>query len=137
MAHRCYVYLQDVGESGMESSFVKSVWFTRTWTLQGLIAPKNVIFFDRDWRLLGDKSTLQDKITHITGIGPNILENRDELAACSVAQRMSWAAKRETTRTGDEALLSHGPVQCEYAVALRRGEKGVHALTRGDNQRVG
>ena len=46
----CYVYLPDVaanlGTKATEDAIRKSRWFTRGWTLQELIAPSGVIFFD-------------------------------------------------------------------------------------------
>lgn len=51
-AARCYVYLADVSdiqqsELAWESSFRKSKWFTRGWTLQELLAPASVEFFTK------------------------------------------------------------------------------------------
>lgn len=43
----CYAYISDVITADVESvRFGNSRWFTRGWTLQELIAPKNVVFFD-------------------------------------------------------------------------------------------
>ena len=56
-ATKCYVYLTDVsrptldtdvGRLSWESSFQKSRWFTRGWTLQELVAPKLVEFYSHD-----------------------------------------------------------------------------------------
>jgi len=54
-AQVCYVYLVDVPSSGFDLSpdmnddaFSKSRWFTRGWTLQELIAPRNIQFFAQD-----------------------------------------------------------------------------------------
>ena len=56
-AHLCYAYLVDVkhhDDSGdTDSSFRKSTWFTRGWTLQELLAPPVVYFYDRDWEEIG------------------------------------------------------------------------------------
>ena len=39
----CIAYLADVSsELGLDESFQKSVWFTRSWTLQELLAPRFV-----------------------------------------------------------------------------------------------
>lgn len=47
----CYAYLADVtaneSPGNEDSSFRKSRWFTRGWTLQELIAPASVVFFRR------------------------------------------------------------------------------------------
>ena len=42
----CYAYLNDVlvtGNGQWTDSFTKSAWFTRSWTLQELIAPTNLV----------------------------------------------------------------------------------------------
>src|SRR5438045_93423 len=53
-AQVCYAYLADVpsGEDlhSTDSSFAKSRWFTRGWTLQELIAPSSLVFYGKGWR---------------------------------------------------------------------------------------
>lgn len=102
----CYAYLSDYiaeeGEAFDEARFSGSKWFTRGWTLQELIAPPTVVFFDHDWRNLGSKSGLRGLISRITHIGEDVLAG-GELGDCSIAQRMSWASERETTRPEDMA----------------------------------
>jgi hypothetical protein len=48
-SHVCYAYLADVhrGET-LSHDLRKSQWFTRGWTLQELLAPRSVVFFDND-----------------------------------------------------------------------------------------
>ncbi|KAI6380654.1 hypothetical protein MCOR25_001589 [Pyricularia grisea] len=83
-------------------------WFTRGWTLQELIAPREVIFFDAKWRRIGSKSEDLSAIEKITGIGRRFLQDVEELQRASVAQRMSWASKRRTTRREDRAYCLLG-----------------------------
>ncbi|KAI1452742.1 HET-domain-containing protein [Annulohypoxylon moriforme] len=66
----CYVFLEDVRAV---SDLFKSRWFTRGWTLQELIAPETVRFYDHRWNLLGDRFGLAPEITHRTNIGLNVL----------------------------------------------------------------
>ncbi|KAI6032475.1 heterokaryon incompatibility protein-domain-containing protein [Pisolithus marmoratus] len=62
-AQVCYVYLNNVDVSvfptELNSKFSKSnswpEWFVRGWTLQELIAPKQVEFFNKDWKPIGNK----------------------------------------------------------------------------------
>lgn len=55
----CYAFLSDFPASGTpESELGRSRWLTRGWTLQELIAPKEVIFLDRDWNERGPKRVL-------------------------------------------------------------------------------
>lgn len=57
----CYAFLDDVlvdsnaKEDLHASSFSQSAWFTRGWTLQELIAPPSVKFFDGLWSFLDTK----------------------------------------------------------------------------------
>lgn len=106
-AECCYVYLADVDQEDWENSFPKSEWFKRGWTLQELLAPQKVLFFDRQWRLLGDRKGLAHIISCITGIDQAALETGD-LSKYSVAQKMSWAARRVTTFTEDSAYCLMG-----------------------------
>ncbi|KAK7471197.1 hypothetical protein VKT23_002607 [Stygiomarasmius scandens] len=110
-AEVCYAYLPDVNKHedprSIHSSFRNCRWFTRGWTLQELLAPSTVIFFDVDWKEVGTKSSLQDVITAITGIPAEVLLD-DEPQNISIATRMSWAATRETTREEDRAYCLMG-----------------------------
>ncbi|KAI0325309.1 HET-domain-containing protein [Cubamyces sp. BRFM 1775] len=103
----CYAYLYDVGDDGdpsaPDSSFRRSRWFERGWTLQELIAPARVVFLTQTWRTLGSKYMLAAVIEQVTAIQQEILTGERPLDSVSVAQRMSWAAKRKTTRIEDRA----------------------------------
>jgi hypothetical protein len=96
-----------------QTPFARSRWFTRGWTLQELIALTNVKFYGRDWSYLGSSGELLGTIVLITGIDPAMLSSdasiKDKyLQGFSVAQKMSWAAKRQTTRIEDEAYSLMG-----------------------------
>lgn len=69
----------------------KSVWFNRGWTLQELIAPKDVWFYKRNWTFLGIRSELIDELHEITGVQKEILQRNglEHLHTLSVAARMS------------------------------------------------
>ena len=107
----CYSYLDDVPSSdeprSENSRFRKSRWFTRGWTLQELLAPLYVVFFGSDWTEIGTKSSLQEVISDITGIDSQVLLTNYG-GEISVAQRMAWASKRETSRVEDEAYCLMG-----------------------------
>ncbi|KAF6809138.1 het domain-containing protein [Colletotrichum sojae] len=83
----CYVYMADVPPSTYhmmeqkDSSFRNGRWFTRGWTLQELIAPRLAVFYADDCRVP---------------------------AEFSIAQIMSWASTRTTTRTEDLAYCLLG-----------------------------
>jgi hypothetical protein len=96
----CYAYLQDVSS---ETDLENSRWFTRGWTLQELIAPITVHLFGSGWWRIGYKHDLAGPISRTTGIPKTVLYRHYGLSAHSVARRMSWAAKRQTTRIEDRA----------------------------------
>lgn len=131
-AARCYVFLSDVsskrGSSAVwESSFYSSRWFTRGWTLQELLAPRQVIFFSREGEQLGDRTSLERQIHEITGISKAALRSTP-LNAFTVNERMSWSKNRKTTRKEDIAYSLLGI----FGVFLSPiyGEGDDHALKR-------
>jgi hypothetical protein len=112
-AARCYVYLSDVavgGSNGTEAQslrhwrhdFRKSRWFRRGWTLQELIAPKFVDFFDSNGVRLGDKISLIQEIHEATRLPFEALRGQVP-EAFSVDVRLSWVEGRETKREEDAA----------------------------------
>ncbi|KAF9072367.1 heterokaryon incompatibility protein-domain-containing protein, partial [Rhodocollybia butyracea] len=108
-AEVCYAYLADVPPGpSFETAFRDSKWFTRGWTLQELLAPRAVTFLANDWNDIGTKATLREIITVITGIPSRILLMNVPVTEISVAQRMSWAARRKTTRVEDRAYSLMG-----------------------------
>ncbi|KAH9224649.1 heterokaryon incompatibility protein-domain-containing protein, partial [Leptodontidium sp. 2 PMI_412] len=94
----CYGFLADVPS---RATFSGSRWFTRGWTLQELIAPSTMIFLDEGWKVMGSKTSLGRDIEDCTGIPAGILSGEDDFETFSIAQRMSWAAKRTTSRIED------------------------------------
>jgi len=126
-AEVCYAYLHDVPSR----PFADSRWFARGWTLQELIAPMTVIFLDKEWNKIGSKDTLKDAITTCTGIPGNTLDGED-LETASVAQRMSWAAKRETTRVEDRAYSLIGLFGVNIPMLYGEGERAFYP-TAGRN----
>ncbi|KAI0101321.1 HET-domain-containing protein [Nemania sp. FL0031] len=101
----CIAYLQDAFSA---ADVKQSEWFARGWTLQELIAPETVNFYGRGWNFLGDKKSLSSEIASRTGIPKDVLSKKIHPQACSVAQRMSWAAKRTTKRLEDRAYSLMG-----------------------------
>ncbi|KXX76905.1 Vegetative incompatibility protein HET-E-1 [Madurella mycetomatis] len=120
---KCYAYLVDVDNlDGLDSAR----WFTRGWTLQELIAPRDMEFYDRNWKYLGNKTTLKGKLSAITGIPEPFLLGRD-LTQASVALRMSWACKRNTTRPEDIAYCLMGLFDVNMPLLYGEGKR---AFTR-------
>jgi hypothetical protein len=128
----CYVYLSDYlfpsrkDNSLDEEGFKNSRWFTRGWTLQELIAPESVVFFNSMWQDIGTKHSLGSLISETTEIQVEALMGAN-LEDFSVAQRMCWASRRQTSRIEDEAYSLMGIFGVHMPMLY--GE-GVHAFTR-------
>jgi hypothetical protein len=130
-SHICYVYMSDVeGVANGEwtnREWSTSKWFTRGWTLQELIAPACIIFYNSYWHRIGEKikfprytangdTTLRVwdvaeryMLSSVSNIPYNLLFGLGgDKNDYSVAQRMSWAAKRQCTRIEDVAYSLMG-----------------------------
>ena len=126
----CLAYLSDVEGTDMalphvQRQFRVSRWFTRGWTLQELLAPLHVRFYNRDWQLLGNKDALRADIFAVTGIAA---EGMLRPHAASVAQRMFWGSSRQTTRPEDLAYCLLGLFGVN--MPLLYGEGGEEAFVR-------
>ncbi|UPK90226.1 hypothetical protein LCI18_001161 [Fusarium solani-melongenae] len=104
MAEICYAYLHDA--TG-EQDYLSSEWFDRGWTLQELIAPNTVEFYANNWTKFGCRSQMSKALSKKTGIAEAYLHGAD-LSRASIAERMSWAANRVTTRPEDMAYCLLG-----------------------------
>ena len=120
----CIAYLSDIGSA---EELTDSLWFTRGYTLQELIAPKYLIFYDKNWKPLGDKTEWSKSIHKKTGIPLGIL-NGGDVQAVSIACKMSWAAERVTTRPEDVAYCLLGIF--DVNMPLLYGEGAEKAFTR-------
>ena len=121
----CYVFLADLAPESV--SLKDCEWFRRGWTLQELIAPREVHFYDKYWSVYGTKSSLQWQVAQITGIDQKILTGVTDLAEIPVAVRMSWAANRITSREEDMAYCLLGIFNVNMPMIYGEGSK---AFTR-------
>ncbi|KAI6106013.1 heterokaryon incompatibility protein-domain-containing protein, partial [Pisolithus croceorrhizus] len=133
----CYVYLGDVEGPSLPSKrnnsrFSKSngwpEWFVRCWTLQELVAPKQLEFFNRNWTYIGNKRRLASTLEEITRIPANILAEGLTSEPLSIAQIMSWAADRQTTRVEDRAYSLMGLFGVNMPVMYGEGKKAFQRL---------
>ena len=124
-AAECYAYLSDVtwdieDREASKLAFQASVWFTRGWTLQELLAPPKVMFFDREWKSFGTKKDLSREISAATGISVDHMESQS--SAC-VATKMSWASSRATSRLEDMAYCMLGLFDVNMPLLYGEGNK--------------
>ncbi|KAI1152549.1 heterokaryon incompatibility protein-domain-containing protein [Nemania diffusa] len=129
----CYVFLEDVpshlpDKIAVLDVFQRSRWFTRGWTLQELLAPDHVLFFTSDWVELGTKKGLASAISRATGIDQLCLCKEKRLLHYSIAQRMSWAAHRSTTREEDIAYSLLGIFGINMPLLYGEGSKAFRRL---------
>ncbi|KAK4443663.1 heterokaryon incompatibility protein-domain-containing protein [Podospora aff. communis PSN243] len=129
----CYAYLADVTylpfdiEKTVEA-FRESEWFSRGWTLQELVAPRNLRFFDKTWANFGTKRSFGNEIFEITGIPIDVLAGFEPPQTRSVAERMSWAAWRQTTRVEDAAYCLLGIFEVNMPLLYGEGRRAFQRL---------
>jgi hypothetical protein len=100
-------------------------WFTRGWTLQELLAPRVIKFYNRHWERFVDFSDndkaeagIRKQIERATSI------SRSELYAihgASISRRMQLAASREVTREEDTAYSLMGLFNVSISTAYGEG----------------
>ncbi|KAJ0158907.1 Vegetative incompatibility protein HET-E-1 [Colletotrichum tanaceti] len=128
----CYVYLSDLPPQCPgrfdSASFMAARWFTRGWTLQELIAPHLVEFYDQAWNDVGTKTSLVDLIHERTGIRCDVLSGRCLLTWVRVAERMSWASNRQTSRREDIAYCLLGIFDIHMPLLYGEGPRAFQRL---------
>ncbi|KAI0810673.1 hypothetical protein GGR55DRAFT_120257 [Xylaria sp. FL0064] len=124
----CYVYLADVPPSkpgeDIEEAFSRARWLTRGWTLQEFLAASPIRLFDSAWQKIEPSNfpslfhrkppykytvygIMSDRFVwkilhHFTGI------DKDTWKTTDVPTRLSWAARRQTSRQEDMAYCLLG-----------------------------
>lgn len=121
----CYVYLSDKVE---QFPLAKCRWFTRGWTLQELIAPASVAFYNQVWDCIGSKWSLLSSLSHITSIEQEFLGHVAPISSACIAKRLSWAANRETTRIEDMAYCLLGICGINMPMLYGEGDNAFRRL---------
>lgn len=132
----CVAYLGDmyrcstIGDKNERSNaefevFQACRWFTRGWCLQELLAPSTIVFYDQDWNEIGTRFSIAGLISRASGIKADKL-NRPMSA--SIAQKMSWAARRQTTRIEDEAYCLLGIFKVNMPLMYEEGSNAFKRL---------
>ncbi|KAF9470704.1 hypothetical protein BDN70DRAFT_845731, partial [Pholiota conissans] len=125
----CITYL---AESSSVADMANDSWFTRGWTLQELLAPEILKFYDRNWNRLtsSDDDKLHegvlDQIKAATSITKNELTARI-ISYIPISRRMQWAAKRHVTRDEDIAYSLMGIFEISMPIAYGEGERNAFA----------
>ena len=133
----CYAYLHDVDGPSFPTEEDKEKyhksngwpeWFSRGWTLQEMIAPQNLQFFNKHWKLIGDKKMHAWTLETITRVPKHILADGLEGNRPCVSQIISWAANRTTTRVEDIAYSLMGLLDVNMPMLYGEGKKAFHRL---------
>jgi hypothetical protein len=125
----CYVYLSDLPHNeSITDRLSECRWVTRGWTLQELIAPRHVEFYDARWQPRGTKQALADCIENIAMIPVMVLNGIDNIDSHSVASRMRWASRRQTTRPEDTAYCLLGIFDVHMPLIYGEGVKAFRRL---------
>ncbi|KAH9207125.1 heterokaryon incompatibility protein-domain-containing protein [Leptodontidium sp. 2 PMI_412] len=136
----CYAYLCDMHDAVFFNeerpcsvnynvdAMTSSLWFSRGWTLQELIAPRKVLFYTADGSEIGAKTTrgIRFAVARRTRIPSRVIRTGN-LSTSSLAKRMSWAASRRTTRVEDRAYSLLGLFGIHMPLLYGEGE---HAFVR-------
>lgn len=133
LAEVCFAYLSDVTWSFMDfpkskEQFINSAWFTRGWTLQELLAPKMMVFFDTSWHLIDTREGLSREIQEASGIESEYVNDfKSNSQSISIAKKMSWVSKRKVKKEEDMAYCLFGIL--DVRIDVREGE-GKRAFLR-------
>ena len=123
----CYAYLNDVSidqEPVKEEHLRNSAWFTRGWTLQEMLAPKSLHFFDTEWSQIGSRNepTMQTILTAVTGIDFRFFGDIDAIHSATVLERMRWISQRQTSRAEDLSYCMLGIFGVQMPLLYGEGE---------------
>ncbi|KAL4070154.1 hypothetical protein V8B97DRAFT_2007779 [Scleroderma yunnanense] len=133
----CYAYLHDVTSTSLTKRSDYGMypnsngwpeWFSHWWTLQEMIAPSSVQFFNKDWHPISNKRALAQTLSRITRVPEHILRDGLSSNRPCIAQIMSWAAKRKTTRVEDRAYSLLGLLNVNMPMLYGEGKKAFHCL---------
>lgn len=136
----CYAFIADavpdpqVYSSGphawhkWKKSFTSSRWFTRGWTLQELIAPNYVEFYDCNWKFFTSKAAITKELANITQINESALNSFYDPAQYTAAERLVWASKRQTTRIEDRAYSLLGIFNVNLPLLYGEGSNAFRRL---------
>ncbi|SPQ24029.1 5ef9a13c-4fad-4aa7-aede-151cb176ec88 [Thermothielavioides terrestris] len=144
-AMKCYAFLSDVSlrpvhgivsdldheaerdgddnPSLQRVALFESRWWKRGWTLQELIAPHNVEFYNCDWEYLTCKRTWKQSISRFCIISPGILDHSARLESVCAAEKISWVSGRDTTRPEDMAYCLLGILGVSMPLLYGEGAK--------------
>ena len=130
----CYAYFADVeyearlDPTELRTRLAVARWFIRGWTLQELLAPREMVLYAQDWTRIGTRYDFRYILSDITAIEVKYLCGYEPLEKASVAKRMSWASKRNTSRIEDTAYCLLGIFDVNIPLLYGEGKKAFRRL---------
>lgn len=122
----CFAHLVDLSPGSFD--FRHCRWFTRGWTLQELLAPGTLEFYDQTWTYVGLKSAFVQAIAEATNIVSAAITDPWGTHSYSLATKMSWASRRETTRKEDVSYCLLGIFNVHIPLIYGEGERAFERL---------
>ncbi|CAK7226851.1 hypothetical protein SBRCBS47491_006368 [Sporothrix bragantina] len=135
----CFVHLVDLDSrsqstppnSGGDDVYARMrgcAWFRRGWTLQELLAPATIEFYDGNWQPIGSKQDLAPLLADITRIPVPAILGEEPLTSYAAAQIMAWASPRITTKVEDEAYCLLGLFDVYMPLIYGEGKRAFQRL---------
>ncbi|TRX89117.1 hypothetical protein FHL15_010034 [Xylaria flabelliformis] len=91
-----------------EKGYSPANWFSRGWTFQELLAPREMEIYDMNWQYIGTKRQFAGALSDITRIDTRYITGEKDLSEAPIAMRMSWLYQRITTYPEDMAYCTLG-----------------------------
>ncbi|KAF8244345.1 hypothetical protein K440DRAFT_610072 [Wilcoxina mikolae CBS 423.85] len=126
----CLVFLGDVDSdrlSVVEPTGTWPRWSTRGWTLQEIVLCREAVFYNSQWKNIGDSNNDGEAICKISGLPPNSAckGTPPDYAASTI---LHWAASRETFKDEDQAYSLMGILGVRMEASYGEGRQ--RALSR-------
>lgn len=109
-------------------AFSTAKWWSRGWTLQELLAPRNLVFMDQHWQQIARLPELVVTVSTITSVDVEVLLKTAPLKSRCIAERLSWASKRSTTREEDTAYALLGIFDANMPLLYGEGSRAFERL---------
>ncbi|KJA13809.1 hypothetical protein HYPSUDRAFT_49592 [Hypholoma sublateritium FD-334 SS-4] len=129
----CVTYLS---ETLQITDNYRDSWFTRGWTLQELLAPLHIVFYNKNWESLGsgNDAQIQEFIERATTITKAELDlcRRGNVEQISISRRMQLACGRQVTREEDTSYSLMGILGVNITIAYGEGsQRAFYRLIQG------
>jgi hypothetical protein len=135
----CYVYLSDVPRGPQHFTrqilsadvLLNSRWFTRGWTFQELLAPKELVFFAADGSEVGPRELFTTVIANHCRIPEAVIRGTHRARDYNIQKVLQWIAQRQTKRQEDAAYCLLGVFGVHIPLIYGEGQKRAFARLQG------